>query len=138
MSVDLGQAKQLNDAFSPIFPLKMEWLPMDELKNIDNKDKFQIALDTYKDWDEQHKQNRKQQFQDFKNAEQRTKILTVILYILVGYFMISGFMNLPPASYLTLAYCKLFDTEEYFPLLNGLILVLPTILVFKAFDKNIK
>jgi hypothetical protein len=138
LNVDLSQAKQLNGAFSPIFPLTMKWLPMKELKNIDDTIKYQTALDTYRNWDEQNKQNRKQQLQDFKNAGQRTKILTVIMYVLVAYFMIAGFMDLPPANYLTLAYCKLFDTENYYPLLNCFILVLPTILLFKAFDKNIK
>ena len=138
MNVNLNQAKKLNDAFSPIFPLNMKWLPMKELKTIDATDKYQIALSTYKNWDEQNKQNRKQQLQDFKNARQKTKILTVIMYIVVGYFMIAGFMDLQPANFLTLAYCKLFDTDKYYPILNSLILVLPTILLFKAFDKNIK
>jgi len=138
MNIDLSQAKQLNEAYSPIFPMTMKWLPMKELKNIDETIKYQTALDTYRNWDEQNKQNRKQQLQDFKNAGQKTKILTVIMYVLVVYFMIAGFMDLPPANYLTLGYCKLFDTENYYPLLNCFILVIPTIILFKAFDKNIK
>jgi len=35
MNIDLSQAKQLNEAYSPIFPMTMKWLPMKELKNID-------------------------------------------------------------------------------------------------------
>ncbi|MDR0802453.1 hypothetical protein [Fluviicola sp.] len=137
MNVDLSQAKQLNGAFSPVFPLKMKWLPMRELSNIEDPDKYQIALDIYKKWDEQNKQSKKQQFQNFKNSEQKTKILTVIMYVLTGYFVIAGFMNLPPANYLTLAYCKLFDTDEYYPILNGFLLVLLTILIFKVFGAKI-
>jgi len=138
MNVELAQAKRLNDAFSPVFPLQLKWLPMKELKNIDDTNKYQIALDTYKNWEEENKQNRKQQLQDFKNAGQRTKILTVIMYVLVVYFMIAGFMNLPPANYLTLAYGQLLNTNAYYPFLNSLILVILTILLFRALDKNIK
>ena len=138
MDIDLNQAKQLNEAFSPIFPLNMKWLPMKELKDIEDANKFQIALDTFTNWDKQNKQKRKQQLQEFKNAGQKTKILTAIMYVLVGYFMIAAFMNLPPANYVTLAYYKLFDTDKYYPILNCISLVIPTILLFKAFDKNIK
>lgn len=138
MNIDLTKAKQLNEAFSPIFPLNMKWLPMRELRNIDAKDKYQIALDTFNNWDQQNKQHRKQQLADFKNSKQKTKVLTVIMYVLVGYFMLAGFMNLPPANYLTIVYCKLFNTENYYPFLNSLILALTTILLFRAFEKNIK
>jgi hypothetical protein len=138
MNVSFSQAKQLNNAFSPVFSLHMQWLPMTEIKPLDDSIKYEVALATYLKWEEDKKRERKQNVQDFKNAGQRTKILTVIMYVLVGYFMIAGFMNLPPANYLTLAYCKLFDTDKYYPILNCFLLALPTILIFKAIDKNIK
>lgn len=138
MNIDLAKAKQLNNAYSPVFPMTMKWLPMTELKNIDDTNKFQIALDTYKNWEDHNKLNRKKYFKDFNNAGKRTKILTIMMYLLVGYFMIAGFMNLPPANYLTKAYCKLFDTENYYPILNCLLLVLATLILFKCLDKNIK
>lgn len=137
MNINLNQAKQLNDAFSPIFPLNMSWLPMNELKNIENDNKFDIAINTYNNWKEHNKQIRKQQLQKFNKLEQKTTILTVIMYLLMGYFMIAGFINLPPANYLAMAYCKLFDTDRYYPILNSLALVFLTFFLFKKLDKEI-
>lgn len=138
MSVGLSQAKQLNNAFSPTFPINLKWLPMTEIKNLDNAIKYQAALDIFRKWEEDKKQRRTQQLQDFKNSTQKTKLLTMVKYFLVVYFMLAGLMNLPPANLLAEAYCKLFDTEEYYPFLNGIVLAVSTILLFKAIDKNVK
>lgn len=137
MNVDLTQAKELNDAFSPLFTSPLKWLPMKELKNADDAVKYQVAIDTYNKWREERKRLKTQQIQNFKNAGQRTKTLTIVMYGLVGYFMIAGFMNWPPANYIAEAYCRLFETENYFPIFNCAILILPTILLFRAYDRNI-
>lgn len=134
MRVDLTQAKQLNDAFTPIFSFDNNWLPMKELKHIDDNDKYQLAIDTYEKWAEERTQIRDQQMQDFKNAGLGTKIMAII----IGYLVIASFMNLPPANYVAEAYCKLFNTDEYYPFLNCAILVLPTFLLFKVFGIKVE
>ncbi len=58
MNVSFSQAKQLNDAFSPVFSLHMQWLPMTEIKSLDDSVKYEVALDTYKRWDEEKKRER--------------------------------------------------------------------------------
>jgi hypothetical protein len=134
MNVDIIQAKKINGAFSPIFNIK--WLPMRELRELDEtNNKYETALSTYEKWEEEKKQNRNIQWEKFKNDKLKNKILKIIMYILLGYFMIAAFLNLPPANLLTLTFCRLFDTNEYYPILNLLILVLPIILLFKIFDK---
>ncbi len=138
MDVNLNEAKQLNGAFTPMFSLRMKWLPMKELIKVNDASKFQMALDIYKKWDDQNNQKTKQEIQNFKNAQQRTKVLTVLMYLLVGYFTLAGFLDWSPANYLTTAYCKLFNTSHYYPFLNSVLLAVPIILIFRAFDKNIK
>lgn len=48
MILPLEQAKTLNDAFSPI--LGTQWLPMKELKTVDDHLKYETALAIFQDW----------------------------------------------------------------------------------------
>ncbi len=138
MNVNFSEAKQLNNAFSPLFSLHMQWLPMTEIKSLNDSKKYDAALDIYKRWDEEKKKERAQHMQDFKSSGKWTKILTITMYCFVVYFVVATFMNLPPADFVTEVYCRIFSTDNYYPILTGLVLVLPTILIFKRIDKNIK
>jgi hypothetical protein len=51
MDVSLAQAKQLNYAFSPLISTNFQWLPMTEIKGLDDNIKYEAALDTYRKWD---------------------------------------------------------------------------------------
>lgn len=53
MKVTLAQAKKLNAAFSPWHPFE-EWLPMKELKQIDEQLRYPAALEFLKKWEEQN------------------------------------------------------------------------------------
>lgn len=138
MDISLLQAKPLNKAFTPAFPSRLEWLPMKALKDVDSDLKYQIALDTCNRWQEDRKVARSQSLDDFKSAKLRTKVLTVIAYILVFYFFFAGLMDLPPADTITRFYCRLLGTDRYYPLFNAVLLAVPTLLIFKAIDKDIK
>ncbi|MBL7683445.1 MAG: hypothetical protein JNK00_08785 [Flavipsychrobacter sp.] len=56
MKINLSQAKQLNDAFSPT--LRLNWLPMRELKNLDNNVKLETAIRILEKWRERNKKSR--------------------------------------------------------------------------------
>ncbi len=99
MDVDLSQAKQLNNAFSPILPINLQWLPLRELKGMDDALKFQTALNLYSEWEEEKRQYWVKLVQGFKNSNLQTKILTLAMYCLVIYFLIAGFLNLPPVGF---------------------------------------
>jgi len=74
---------------------------------------------------------------DWSQKTTKTKVLTVILYILCLYFLIAGFLNIPPASYLSDVYAYVTQTNEYSPTLNMLLLVTPTIIMFRIYDSEI-
>jgi hypothetical protein len=61
-----------------------------------------------------------------------------MMYCLVVYFIAATFLNLPPSDFVTATYCRLFDTKEYYLVLNMLVLVIPALLVFKLTDRNIR
>lgn len=137
MNINLNQAKDLNNAFSPIFPLNLKWLPMREIRNVTDNEKYETALKLFKNYKEQHKNKISEKLNEFIMSNNKVKILRILMYALIIYFIIAGFMNLPPASYLSNLYFKLFETEEYYPVINICILVFPTLLIFKKIDPNI-
>jgi len=138
MNLRFKQAKKLNDAISPVFSLDMQWLPMTEIKALDDNIKYKVALNTYAIWKEEKQKKMQQRLLDFKAAGQQSKTLTVVQYVLVAYIAIASFMNLPPANYLTIAFCKLFDTDKYYPILNSFLLIVPTLLIFKVLGRKLK
>lgn len=138
MNLSFKQAKKLNDAISPVFSLDMQWLPMTEIKALDDNIKYEVALNTYAIWKEEKQKKMQQRLLDFKAAGQQSKTLTVVQYVLVAYIAIASFMNLPPANYLTIAFCKLFDTDKYYPILNSFLLIVPTLLIFKVLGRKLK
>ena len=138
MNVSLEQAKNLNGAFSPIFPLNFKWLPMKELKSIDNNIKYETAIGIYQKWQKENKTTRVQYIDNFKNSQLKIKLLTLSGGLLIGYFIIASFFNIPPASWVTEIFCKLFETQTYSPILNCILLILPTVLIFIKIEKKIK
>ena len=140
MNLSFSQAKNLNDAYTPVLPNNMEWLPMKELRDIDDPNKYQMAIDIFNKWDESKKEKRKQQMQEFKNSKLIIKISGILLIIIFLYLIIAVFANLPPSNYLTEFYCIAFDTDRYYPMLNLILLFIPVVLVYlviyKLFEKK--
>jgi hypothetical protein len=136
MKVSFEEARQLNEAYTPIFGMK--WLPMKELRNARNIDKYQVALGIFRAWDEERRQDRQQTWAEFNHSGLGTRALTVLKYLLIVYFCIAVINGWPPADFLISVYCRLFDTERYYPALIMIILILPVVWIFKAIDKNIK
>ena len=138
MNVTLNQAKQLNNAFSPLFPINLQWLPMRELRNMDDAVKYQVALHLYNEWIEERRLYWINITQDFKNSSSGTKLLTFTMYGFVVYFMLAGILNWQPVLFLGRVYCIIFYSNTYPPFLIGIICSALTVLLFKAIDKNIK
>jgi len=138
MKLNLMQAKQLNNAFTPMSLVNMNWLPMKNLKTMDDSLKFQLALDTFKNWNEENKLKLNQQLQEFKNLKFTTKLLNILFLVLIVYILIASFFELPPTSYVINAYCLLFDTNKYHPILIGLIANIPCFLILYVINKFFK
>jgi hypothetical protein len=137
MELNYLQAKKLNIALSPLFSLGNKWLPLLEIKEIESDYKYETALKLIENWKQEQKTEQQQIKQNFNEASLKTKVLTIIMYGLVLYIFLAVFMHWYPMSLLNEFYMNLFNTNEYYPMLNGMITALPIILIFKMIDKNI-
>ena len=137
MEINFFQAKELNKALSPIFTLGNKWLPLTEIKEIEADYKYETALKLIENWKQEQKTEQQKIKQNFNDATLKTKVLTVIMYGLVLYVFVAVFMHWYPMNILNDFYMNLFNTSEYYPMLNGMITALPIILIFKMIDKNI-
>lgn len=137
MEINYLQAKELNKALSPIFSLGNKWLPLTEIKEIEADYKYETALKLIENWKQEQIVEQQKIKQNFKEASLKTKVLTIIMYGLVLYVFVAVFMHWYPMNLLNDFYMNLFNTNEYYPMLNGMITALPIILIFKMIDKNI-
>ncbi len=137
MELNFFQAKELNKALSPIFTLGNKWLPLTEIKEIEADYKYETALKIIENWKQKQKSEQQKIKQNFNEASLKTKVLSIIMYGLVLYVFVAVFMQWYPMNLLNEFYMNLFNTNEYYPMLNGMITALPIILIFKMIDKNI-
>jgi len=137
MELNYFQVKDLNKVLSPIFTLGNKWLPLTEIKEIEANYKYETNLKLIENWKMEQKTEQQKIKQNFKEASLKTKVLTVIMYGIVLYVFIAVFMHWYPMNLLNEFYMDLFNTNEYYPTLNGMITALPIILIFKMIDKNI-
>lgn len=137
MDLTFAQAKKLNGAFSPIFNYNFKWLPLKEIKNIDNDLKYKTALMIYEEWDLGNKFFFRENLKEFKNSEIAAKVWTITMYLLIGFFGLASILNIAPASYITEWYCRTFETLSYYPMINLLILCIPVVLINKYLEKKL-
>ncbi len=137
MPVSLDQAKALNDALSPN-PFSIyghEWLHLKEVKNLEDDKKYDAALQMLEQWKKEKTAERKKQVDDFKNAPPLSKAFQVVIVVITILFLLTSFLNIPPASYVIKYYCELFNTDEYSPVLIGCVMIfvvlLPILLIKK-------
>jgi hypothetical protein len=130
MPVSLDRAKALNDALSPN-PFSIyghEWLHLKEVKYLDDDKKYATALQMLEQWRIEKITERKKQVEDFKNASPLSKAYQVAIVLMAVVFLLTSFLNIPPASYVIRYYCQLFDTDEYSPILIGCLMILAALL----------
>lgn len=138
MKITIGQAKSLNSGLAPI-PFQFgdfKWLPLTEIKHIDNN-KYELALSLITQWN----MERREKWQ--KTKERSTGLVKYIEFLIVAIYLgmlaISHF-NIPPASYLIDFYCNIFNTNKYSPMLIGslasLIFILPLSIIKKSIQKK--
>ncbi|GAL83659.1 hypothetical protein MYP_886 [Sporocytophaga myxococcoides] len=109
---------------------------MDEIKGLDDSVKFVEALKTYKHWNEEIVRDKKELIISVEKTALKIKLLKVLYFGLVGYFIIAGFLNLTPAKYVTDIINYLFESDGFNPILNSCILILPTSLIFNFIIKR--
>jgi hypothetical protein len=129
MNITYTQAKTLNNAFSPFILTNMQWLPMLDLKNNTTDVKYNIALQLVAHWQTEKKHQRLLEKKEFKDYNLAQKTIQILRNIAIVGAAITGFFNLPPASYISNMFCTIFNTNSYVPILNIFILLIPILLI---------
>lgn len=125
MQVTWEQAKTLNEGLAPFKNHFMTWLPLKEVKNLDDDIKYTTAIQLIEKWKLENKNKKREAFESLKKGSTLTKTLK---YFYLGYIVVSlltSILNLPPASYIIEWYCNFFEDENYYPMFIWAIMVLP-------------
>ncbi|MFM7022980.1 MAG: hypothetical protein ACKOXB_08370 [Flavobacteriales bacterium] len=138
MKVSFKQAKVLNPSLSPLLSYDLKWLDMLEIKQITPTLKYETAVTIQENWFKDRKEKRTEAKRKLKGESILKKLLLLLILIIISGVIISGFLNLPPLSYLTDAYCYLFDTDHYYPMLNITLLLIPLAFIYKRINDRMK
>lgn len=137
MNIRLREAAALNDALAPMWTMDRKWLPLKEVATLPEDAKYQTALDLKERWEQAKQERRRENAEKFKSSAPKTKVLTILMYLCMGCAFVAGILNIPPASWISQLYQPIFGTNAYYPILDGLILIIPILILFKLIDKNI-
>jgi hypothetical protein len=129
ININFKEAKRLNPALSPN-PFSLNgytWLPLKEIKNLDNNIKYETALRLMDNW-------LKNKTHKMTNAS-KIKILEYSVAVVFLILLVTSQFDLPPSSYFVSIYCNAFNTDKYSPLLitalASLIYALPVYFIKK-------
>lgn len=138
MNIRFNEAKALNEALSPN-PFRyfdMKWLPLKEVKALEESKKYPAALELLAVWTEERKQRRQAQKDTFNNNPAFIKVLDVLTVLVCLGFLATSILDLPPASYVIRLYCHVFDTTHYSPMLIGMLMTLVVVLPIFFYKKS--
>jgi hypothetical protein len=122
MKVDFQQAGSLNEALSPYpFP-SLEWLPLEEIRNIKKEDRYETAISLLNSWKQQ--KLKQKQIEKSKNSSSFIKGMEVVMIIWVIFSFLTSFLALPPATFFIAYYCTFLSTDSYSPVLIGCLMTL--------------
>ncbi len=126
MRIGWKKAAQLNGAFSPI--LDSTWLPMLELKNLSNKDKYQQALNIYQLHRKEQKETKLKYKKDWEKLSKEKKVIIVLLNAMILSSVIIIIFDLPPIETVNNLYCRLTSYNNlcfYNPILTYFLIIMP-------------
>ncbi len=138
MNISFREAEALNEALcpNPFRFFDMKWLPLKEVKSMEEDKKYQAALNLLETWSEERKQKRQSQKDTFNNSPVFIKALDVLTVVACIVFLTTSIFNVPPASYVINWYCALFDTNEYHPVLIGMLMTLVVVIPVFFYKKS--
>jgi hypothetical protein len=122
MKIGFKQSAALNNAFAPNPFTNLKWLPMIEIRGLDDDKKYEVALTILKNWENDNTKKRTVDKNDYKNQPTYGKLLYLVMFAIIIFSFLASLLEIPPATYLIQYYCKIFDTQEYSPVLIGAIL----------------
>jgi len=137
IDLDFNQAKQLNRVLAPLNPAR-EWLDLKDYKNYHGADAFESLLKAANLFDDYNKVKTFEKLQQFKSMSVSKKILQIGYFLSVLFWISASLFNIYPCSLsndLLSAYIPLDKTT--IKLLTMSIFTLPTIFVFKIFNKDL-
>jgi|SRR3954462_143521 hypothetical protein len=141
MNISMEEARKLNPALSPApFSIGgLKWLPLKEVKTLPTDKKYEAALSLLENW-LKNKDVQKKVLQ--VETSTTIKILEYSVLVVFLYLLLASHFDLPPSHYFIMLYCKIFNTNEYSPMLITMLLTLvycmPVLFIKKKILKNKK
>lgn len=142
MGIIFNQAKNLNAAIapSPSQFSNFNWLPLTEVKYLEEDKKYETALSLLNNWELEKATHKSKEIEKFNNNSLAIKILDIISIIIVFASFFTTVFQLPPATFLIKFYCNFFNTEKYSVTLISVIMIiivlLPLLPLRKLIDKS--
>ncbi len=143
MSLNFNQAKNLNAALSPS-PFQFSnfnWLPLVEVKYLEEDKKYETALSLLNNWQLEKATLKSKKIEKFKNSSLAIKAIDILSFIIVIGSFVTTVFQLPPATFFIKFYCNFFDTEKYSAMLLSIIVLiivlLPILLLRKLIEKSV-
>ena len=138
MPLDLSQAKALNDAFTPAWPMQREWLPMKDLKDVEPSARHGVALERLEAWRKQRNIRRELEKKAMQERTPANKAALVVMIAAIPLLLLCSVAQLPPADRVITIYCATFGTESYPPMLIWIIMLVPVLLLFALLSRLFK
>jgi len=124
MPVSFAEARTLNKAFTALAPMG-RWMPMRDLLLYPPQDRYRQALA----WLHRHEALTAELDQRIRNSTDKPLVsktffeIAAVLVVIAA--LVVGFMNYPPANYLSAAQAAVLGEGQYYPFLNVIMLVIP-------------
>jgi hypothetical protein len=136
--LDLSQAKALNDAFTPAWPMQRQWLPMKDLKAMDRSLRHGEALRRLAAWKGEHQAKQAAERQANAARTPANKAALAVMIAAIPLLLIASVAQLPPADRVIAFYCTAFDTDTYSPMLVWVIMLIPVLLLYGLLSRLFK
>lgn len=136
MPLSWTQAKKLNEGLSPFSNHFMTWLPLKQVKNLDDDIKYKTAVELIERWKIENQNKKQEAFESFKSGSNLAKTLKFIYITYIVVCLLTSFFNLPPASYVIEWYCVYFGDDSYSPMFIWAIMMLPVLIIVLLLKKK--
>lgn len=131
MDISYSQAKQFNRAFTGLIPFG-KWLPMTEVLYYPPEERYEKGIAILRQYETGADELKRIIKESTDRKPVSKKVYEVVAFVVVVGGLAVSMMNVPPASYITLAFMKLTDGNSYYPLLNfGILMIIPGIILFR-------
>lgn len=138
MQVSVLQMIEIKKVISPTITLSQTWPKLLEVRGYANDKKFEVAETICLQELASRQENKTERIAMLKSSTRTTKYVLGIQWILAFYLTLAALLNLPPANYISNFLDQMFGPQEFYPLVNTIILLLAIKIIFEFLHPAIK